>query len=195
MEKIKKLIRQSLFYYKLFFYLQNKLDLLKWYFNKKQIAPPHIIKFKIVKEFAIKYSLTEFIETGTYLGNMIFSAKDLFKKIISIEIDKTLYLEAVKRFNNYPNIFLMQGDSGEILKEAISNIGSKKALFWLDGHYSGGVTGKGNLNTSILNELNTIFDHSKEHVILIDDARCFTGQSDYPTLETLKEFVLKKKLT
>jgi hypothetical protein len=30
-------------------------------------------------------------------------------------------------------------------------------------------------------------------VILIDDARCFTGENDYPTLDELKSFVAERK--
>jgi hypothetical protein len=63
-------------------------------------------------------------------------------------------------------------------------------LFWLDGHYSGGETAKGEANTPILKELEFILRHPiKNHVILIDDARCFIGENDYPTLRELAVFV------
>ena len=87
----------------------------------------------------------------------------------------------------------MQGDSSKVLPELLDKI-KKPCLFWLDGHYSGGITGKGDLNTPILNELKSIFSHQiKDHVILIDDARCFTGEEDYPTIKALKEFVIKNR--
>ena len=67
-------------------------------------------------------------------------------------------------------------------------------LFWLDAHYSEGITVKSDLNTPILEELKHIFAHTiRGHVILIDDARCFTGREDYPTGEELKLFVAKKR--
>jgi hypothetical protein len=68
-------------------------------------------------------------------------------------------------------------------------------LFWLDGHYSGGVTGIGSLETPIIKELQTIFNHplSKKHVILIDDARLFNGTRDYPKIEELQVFVKTQK--
>lgn len=31
----------------------------------------------------------------------------------------------------------------------------------------------------------------KDHVILMDDARCLIGKDNYPTLQELKEFTLK----
>jgi len=43
-----------------------------------------------------------------------------------------------------------------------------------------------------MKELRRIFNHEiKNHVILIDDARFFIGKDNYPTLQELKEFVLK----
>lgn len=63
-------------------------------------------------------------------------------------------------------------------------------LFWLDGHYSGGITAKGGLDTPVCAELDAILDHPVHtHVIRIDDARCFDGISDYPQLDKLVEQV------
>jgi hypothetical protein len=63
-------------------------------------------------------------------------------------------------------------------------------LFWLDGHYSGGITAKGPLDTPIVKELDSILNHSVTgHVILIDDARCFVGENDYPTIDELREIL------
>ena len=62
-------------------------------------------------------------------------------------------------------------------------------LFWLDGHYSAGGTAKGSKETPILEELKSIFTTHKKHVILIDDARCFIGENDYPAIEALKSFI------
>jgi hypothetical protein len=42
-----------------------------------------------------------------------------------------------------------------------------------------------------MQEIECILSHPRveDHVILVDDARCFTGQNDYPTLKTLECFV------
>ena len=97
--------------------------------------------------------------------------------------------DAVKRFEKNPRIKILHGDSGSVLNELLKTI-SEKALFWLDGHYSEGITAKGEYNTPIINELRSILTHQVDgHVILIDDARCFTGVDDYPTLEALERYV------
>ena len=63
-------------------------------------------------------------------------------------------------------------------------------LFWLDGHYSAGITAKGEKETPIWEELEHICDHPiKNHVILIDDASLFVGKNDYPNLDSLQKFV------
>jgi hypothetical protein len=64
----------------------------------------------------------------------------------------------------------------------------------LDGHYSAGITARGDLDTPIMAELSAICDHPIDgHVILIDDARCFTGEDDYPTVDEVRDFVASRK--
>jgi hypothetical protein len=161
---------------------------------KGAISPaPHIVKRNILRKYARRYGCKVFIETGTYLGDTVFSLKNDFDKIISIELGQNLYEQAKKRFADYPQIKIMRGDSGQVLTEIVPNL-SEPTLFWLDGHYSGKGTAKSNLNTPIIKELETIFNHPvKNHVILIDDARCFTGDNDYPSIEFLKNFINKKR--
>jgi hypothetical protein len=64
------------------------------------------------------------------------------------------------------------------------------ALFWLDGHYSGGDTARGDDDTPIRRELEHISKHPMRgrHLIVIDDLRCFDGQNGYPSLEGLRQF-------
>jgi hypothetical protein len=60
-------------------------------------------------------------------------------------------------------------------------------LFWLDGHWSGGITAKGEKETPIVAECEAVLSHPvRGHVILIDDARCFTGENDYPTVAEMR---------
>lgn len=88
----------------------------------------------------------------------------------------------------------MHGDSGKILPEILASL-NKPCLFWLDAHYSDGITAKGDVETPIVSELEAIFNHSiQSHVILIDDARCFIGENDYPTIDWLREYILKQHL-
>ena len=71
-----------------------------------------------------------------------------------------------------------------MLLEMINASGGEKILFWLDGHFSGVGTGGGDDICPIINELRLIAQSNRnDHCILIDDARCFTGEDGYPTLD------------
>ena len=189
---LKNILKKTPIYPFLFRFKKTKI-INNWKKMGKPIPPPHLIKRETVKEYAYKFSTEIFIETGTYHGAMILGTKKFFNQIYSIELDKDLYLKAKKLFRKYDNIHILQGDSSKVLPELLDKI-KKPCLFWLDAHYSGGVTAKGNLNTPIIIELKSIFSHQiNDHVILIDDARCFTGEEDYPTIKALKDFVVKER--
>jgi hypothetical protein len=162
----------------------------KWRNLGKPIPTPDAVKQLIVKTYATKFGILTFVETGTYLGDMILALKDNFNRIYSIELNFELYKKAAEKFLKYKHISIHHGDSSKVLPEILDNL-EETCLFWFDAHYSGGITAKGEKDTPILEEINCIFNHSvKDHVILIDDARLFTGENDYPTLETLKELVI-----
>ena len=156
---------------------------------QKNSIPSHWEKVVEVKKFRKKYGLTVFVETGTYQGAMIKAVNGLFKNIISIELGKELFEKAKQNFSQDNHIDIRHGDSGTLLPSIISQLDAP-ALFWLDGHYSGGSTSKGKLNTPIRQEIQAILSSPiKHHVILIDDARCFNGQNDYPTIKEIRSWL------
>ena len=164
----------------------------KWLAQNRPNPVPHIVKQKAVEEYQLKYNLKTLVETGTFLGDMVYSQKENFDKLISIELDYQLYKDVKKKLRLIKNIEIIHGDSGIVLKEILQKI-EQQCLFWLDGHYSAGFTAKGNIETPIISELDTIFSNEIDHVVLIDDARSFNGTNDYPTLKFVEDYVLNKK--
>lgn len=152
---------------------------------------PNFGKQQVVVEYIKKYCPAVFVETGTYKGKMVYAVMPHVKNVYSIELDRTHYENARRRFAGYRHIHIVHGQSGEVLADLLKGI-NERCLFWLDAHWSGGSTAKGDLETPIMQEIECILHHplAAEHVVLIDDARCFTGQNDYPALETLKSVVL-----
>jgi hypothetical protein len=164
-----------------------------WHLKGKPIPPPHAVKQKIVKFYAAKFKLQNFIETGTYMGEMIDAVLNTFPKIISVEFDKALADRAINKFSSYGHVKIIQGDSAEVLPSVVSDL-REPCLFWLDAHYSGGVTSKSDVDTPIVKELKVLMDHPySDHVILIDDAREFTGQNNYPLLDEVKNLIAAKR--
>jgi hypothetical protein len=67
------------------------------------------------------------------------------------------------------------------------------ALFWLDGHYCGGMTARGDCETPVLAELEQVMTAwDLGHLIIIDDARDFGRNPDYPSLEEVQQWLTSK---
>jgi hypothetical protein len=169
--------------------LSSQWELLRWKLRGCPAPPPRLVKQQIVREYARDFRLDVLVETGTYFGEMIAATESGFREIWSIEIDAWLHQRAQKVFAAKPHIHLLLGDSRDVLPQVLAKL-DRPALFWLDGHFSGGITGKGSSETPILQELEAIARHRvKEHVLLIDDARDFTGKNDYPSVEQMRHYV------
>lgn len=150
--------------------------------------PSHLAKQKVLRHFANQYHIHTLIETGTYLGDMVYAMQPFFKEIYSIELSEFYHNKAKQRFSNSKNVHLVLGDSAEKLNELVLQL-KEPALFWLDGHYSGGKTALGSKECPVYEELDAIFQSPIPHVIIIDDARLFIGENDYPTIEALSHYV------
>lgn len=171
---------------------REKEQLDEWNKNGCPVPPPHIVKQKTIQEYQEKYSHSILVETGTYKGAMIEAQKKRFRKIYSIELGKELFDKATERFKNNRNVTIVHGDSGKILSQILQGI-NEPAIFWLDGHYSDGITARGEKDCPIFEEIDAIFNTAEyNHVLLVDDARRFTGVGDYPTIDQLTEYVLGK---
>ncbi len=132
----------------------HRAEFAIWAVRGRQGPPPHAFKEAIVKDYAARNRLETLVETGTYLGDMVWAVRHTFREIHTIELDASLYRRG-------------------------------PALFWLDGHYSGGITARGELDTPIRKELSRVFASPWPHVVLIDDASDFTGRGDYPAVDEL----------
>ena len=185
-QTVKDFVRRTFWYDLIYTYKQKKLY-REWLKAGKPIPQPHLVKQMIIKEYAREFNLSVFVETGTYLGDMVHAVEDVFDEIYSTELSKELYERAKRRFSSKDHIVILQGDSADVLPVVLSRV-KEPCLFWLDAHYSGGITTKGTKNTPIMKELYHILRHSVNgHVILIDDARMFTGNDDYPTIQKLQD--------
>ncbi|MGB7539539.1 MAG: hypothetical protein WBM17_13450 [Anaerolineales bacterium] len=160
--------------------------LLGWILAGRPVPPPRRIKQRVLRGYAGKYHLPIFVETGTYRGDMVEAVKRDFEQVYSIELGAELHRQAQARFASDRHVTILQGDSGEVLRGLLARI-DRPALFWLDSHFSDADTARSALITPIRSELDHILAHplAQRHVILIDDARLFNGEDDYPTIDSL----------
>lgn len=164
---------------------------IKWTNSGKPLPPVHTVKQQRIAKYKQQYNIDILVETGTYLGDMIWAQRKDFEKIYSIELSPLFADLAKKRFNKQQHVTIIEGDSGVVMNSLIKRL-DQKTIFWLDGHYSGGETACSGKECPVFEELNAIFQSDIEHVLLIDDARCFVGANSYPTKEKLSVFILNR---
>ena len=150
---------------------------------------PPFVKRSLILRYASDHDCQILFETGTQYGDTPWLFRSHFESIYTIELSPMLAAMARTRFRRHTHIKVVEGDSGEKLAELLPSLQSK-TLFWLDGHYSAGVTARGSSDCPIYAELRSIADLCLvPYVILIDDARCFGSDKDYPSLTDLEAFV------
>lgn len=175
--------------------LKEKRKYRKWIEDGRPDPPPPLAKQAMLREYREKYGLGTMVETGTFLGDTVEAMRHEFRKVYSIELADKFHEIAKKRFERVGNVSLHKGDSGKVMPEVVKMVNGP-ALFWLDGHYSGGDTAQGDLNCPVWGELEAIFA-GMEHpfVVLIDDARCFknVGSEEYPAVADIEKWVKERR--
>jgi hypothetical protein len=123
-----------------------------------------------------------FIETGTYYGSTTKWASAQFRKVFTIELSAYLYNLTKDELLSKGNITPILGDSRIVLPQILKTIDSN-AVFWLDGHYSAGVTAGIDDPCPLPEELKIILQRNNDDIILIDDARCCANKEEgWPTV-------------
>lgn len=164
----------------------QRVEGVLWRARGRRGPVPHSVKEARLREAGRRLRLRVLVETGTYLGDMVWALRRDFDEIHSIELDPALHERARARFRGLPNVHLHQGDSGVELGRVVAGL-RVPALFWLDGHYSGGVTARGDSDTPVLAELAHVYGGGTlPHAVLIDDAELFGQSPDYPSPAALE---------
>jgi hypothetical protein len=158
---------------------------------------PQLVKQNVFLKYGIKDAV--WVETGTYLGATTKYLSDLFPHVYSVEPEQKLYASAVKRFEGQ-NVTLFNDVSENVFPSLLPQL-SGNVNFWLDGHYSAGITFKGSKDCPVDDELAAIennFSNFDELSILIDDVRCFLPTSedfsDYPSIDYLVDWARRMNL-
>lgn len=130
----------------------------------------HISDLKLLKDDYSKYPC--FIETGTLEGNTILAMDNYFSVLYTIEYSEKYYNYTKNKYNGNKINFIL-GDSSIVFEELLPHI-KNKTIFFLDGHWSGGDTGKSSKDCPLIEEVTSINNlFVNEGIIIIDDFRLF----------------------
>jgi hypothetical protein len=128
------------------------------------------------KDININYPT--FVESGTHVGNTIIPLDNFFQKLHTIEIKKEFY-ESTKQKYKGNKIQFHLGDASIILKD-ICKIITSPVIFFLDGHWSAGNTGRGDKDCPLYEELSCIMTYCNHKcIIIVDDCRLFGKGPSY----------------
>lgn len=166
------------------------VEIIKWQLRGCPFRTPHAYKQRIVREYAARYGLQVFVETGTQYGKMLIGVQRHFKTLYSIELHPELAALARSRFARFPHIHVLEGDSALEIHRVLERL-DEDALFWLDAHFFPyGPSGRGRELTPLRDELEAILARKERRfVLLVDDAHCFVPERGYPALEEVREQV------
>lgn len=121
------------------------------------------------------------VETGTHLGETCINVSKDFKQIYTMEISEKYFQLSLRNFQIHgtKNAHIFLGDSSTILPKLLQNL-NENLFFWLDGHWSMGDTGRGDKDSPLLEEVQSIVEYCKSKktktIIAIDDVRIFGKQ-------------------
>jgi hypothetical protein len=158
----------------------------QWVLAGRPVPPPPLIKQQIVKDHQ-RAGMRIFIETGTSTGEMVAALLARFDRLVSIELHPALAAAARRRFARHPQVEILEGDSATHFRRVLSEL-AEPALCWLDAHFTAGTAAGEGCEAPVMSEIEAVLAHPvRGHIVLIDDARCFTGRGGFPTLEAVRE--------
>lgn len=152
---------------------------------------PQFVKEKIFIKYGVPNS--QWVETGTFLGDSTDFLSKKFSMVYSVEPSKELYEAALRNFSGR-NVELFNGVSEDVFPTLLPKLNGD-CNFWLDGHYSAGITFRGDKDCPVEDELRAIEDNVSRFnkvTVLIDDVRCFLHIHDdyaqYPSVDFLVDW-------
>lgn len=132
-----------------------------------------------------KFNLRFFVETGTLIGATTKWASLHFEEVSTIECNRDYFALASKNLAKFDNVNLIFGQSeGKLYDVLMTTHGL--ALVWLDAHWSRDLRyAKPDVVCPIMQEIDCVIADGRNHVIMVDDARLFTGKGGWPNRVSL----------
>lgn len=152
----------------------------------------HIVSTLLEEDF---YFFDTFIESGTLTGNTTLEMSNYFQRVHTVELSEYYFNEFQKVLgNNNETITSHLGDSSKVVPDILKTLTNKNnCIFFLDGHWSSGDTGRGEKDCPLIEECLGIDKNYKAEkgIIIIDDYRLFGTKINEDWLEITKESILK----
>jgi len=136
------------------------------------------IKKPLARLLRREANLLRAVETGTYRGRGARRLAAVFDSVVTIELSAELHASARERLRDLPHVRAVHGHSVDWLSDLPDP--AIPTLWFLDGHWSGGVTAGEDDECPILAEIAGLGRGHVDDVIVIDDARLFIAPPPPP---------------
>ena len=146
------------------------------------VRNPHSYsKYRNIKALQKRTGAKVFVETGTFLGNTAYRCSKIFEKVVTVELDKTLYEKARGYLACRGNVECICGDALKELPGILARADVKESLIFLDGHFSGGKTALGDMPEPACEEIKVLAEYrEKISGVVVDDFREFGADNGWP---------------
>jgi len=117
-----------------------------------------------------------FVETGTAYGQTLTEIYPYFSKIFTVEISQKLWEWLNPQIQNLSHVQHILGDSLVEIPKFLKTLSeNEKVFFWLDAHWSQGLSSKNEYDCPLIQECLVIDSEYKADtaIIAIDDVRLF----------------------
>ena len=168
--------------------LRDLRQTVSWIQRRFAAPAPGIVKRRVLLRNG--FPGATWIETGTYRGDTTRFLSSLAEAVISIEADPTLATNARRRLASRKNVRIIEGRSEDVLPTLLPSI-EGNVNFWLDGHYSAGMTFRGPSPIELeLKSIGASLTRWTAVAVLVDDVRLFSNENieGYPPLRVLVDW-------
>jgi hypothetical protein len=132
------------------------------------------LDIKLVEALRTALPLDVLVETGTFQGDTVARALELFREILTVEWSAELFRDIQARFRQQPHVQCANESSPPWLRRQRPQLMNRSVLYWLDAHWCNAAETAGlDAQCPLLEELDAIESLNDASVVLIDDARLF----------------------
>ncbi|CAN5632002.1 hypothetical protein BH10ACT10_BH10ACT10_02920 [soil metagenome] len=152
----------------------SKVGHRDWMRRGYSMPAPQRVKWAVLDRYGAGVDV--WVETGTFRGETTAHLAGQAPRVYSIEPSAELARGATTTFAGNPRVTILHGVSEVELPKVLEGLAGGSVAFWLDGHFSAGITFQGDADTPIREELAAIEQHRAKFsrvVVLVDDVRCF----------------------
>jgi hypothetical protein len=153
--------------------------------GRVNVPPPQAKRRQLLRLFRER-GHSVFVESGTYRGDTVAFFLAHAERIVSVEVEPSLQAAAARRFADHGAVEILLGDALDLIPPLLAREAAGTLLF-LDGHWSGGVTGTGREHEPAASILVALARREQRSplTIVVDDLRLFGTDPEFPTLDAL----------